>query len=1248
MKGGALQHNVTLLRSKTSAAFQFGVSHYKITLDGVNERTYQELCHEFGELMERVLDELLRDAHPEDYVRFHVHSSEFDKDINTPFQRRANCASDWIVAVIDKTMQSHMLIDMNDDFFITVQHARTPTGGRTQAKIRVDSMENMLAKHSVITNLPDHKHIPCFGYALLASQRLKETNRLSLLRWSRKMKKVEREVSDLFRRANVQEGYVEFKDYDSFQKILPEKYRLVVVSTGGKRIIYKGQKGDILLCVLLDNNRHYWALSSLTSWSGCEVYCIECETGYNTKKRHVCKKNRVCGRCHGQRCSAAPKAAEGNFCRDCKGIFGNSKCYRDHLTNKICEAATTCPKCGRWFPGVVSKHQCNVEKCMTCQKFHSSSHPCYIETLDDEVTGEFHYIFYDFEAFQTDTDPETGKHVHKVNFCVAMEVCLRCTDNQICDCERLRVFRGLDGSDVVADFLKWALSVNRRNATLIAHNSGGYDGHFILDYLVKNEEYPEMIMQGGKILSMKVKTTNSRFIDSHSFLAMGLSKFTATFGLGGIEKGQFPHMFNKVENYGYDGILPDLKFYDPDSLKEPARSNLLKWHEENKTNRFNFSEEIEAYCIADVRLLKDGCMAFRSSFMRDTGSDPFMSITIAGACMRVFRNRFLTKDTIGRIPQDGYRCTRNHSLVSMQWLTYVESTEHITLQHAWNGGEKYLADCKVYADGYDAVNDRVYAFMGCFWHGHIGCPEKNYKKTTWNERVGMTMGDLDLETQRWCKKVQLYGHRITIMYECEWKMIVNSSDDVKRHVEKCGVIDPIKPRDALFGGRTETFALYAKAEGDRKIFYIDFRSLYPFVCKWKTFPSGHPECIMGPKLAQYGTDISSFTGVIKCRILPPQNLLIPVLPVHINGKLVFPLCRTCAEVISNASCDHNEEQRALTGCWISVELEEAVARGYVVLQLYEVWHYSSTITYNLEAGEAGMFSNYMNTFMSLKIEASGYPSHCITDEEKQEYVKRVETYEGIKLNAGNISFNPGTRAVSKLSLNNLWGKLSQRSNMTNHEFITEPQKFFEIMNDDIYTVGSVQIINEDCIYVSYCKKGNFEKPPPNTNSVLASFVTAHARIHLYHCLAQIGSRVLYCDTDSMIYEWSPGESKIPLGEFIGDMADELDGEHIVEFVSNGAKTYGFKTSGGKQVIKCKGFTLNKYASDVLTFDAMKMMATSEDATSVTVKQPTVIRRDLQKRQINTVEEVKRYQKTFDKRVVTAGNRSVPFGYKHGI
>ena len=129
----------------------------------------------------------------------------------------------------------------------------------------------------------------------------------------------------------------------------------------------------------------------------------------------------------------------------------------------------------------------------------------------------------------------------------------------------------------------------------------------------------------------------------------------------------------------------------------------------------------------------------------------------------------------------------------------------------------------------------------------------------------MTMGDLDLETQRWCRKVKQFGYGLTIIYECEWNGLVNSNADIKHNMEMCGMSEPVRPRDALCGGRTETFSLYAKAEGERIIFYVDFRSLYPFICKWKTFPVGHPECIVGPKLAAYGTDISSFNGVIKCR-----------------------------------------------------------------------------------------------------------------------------------------------------------------------------------------------------------------------------------------------------------------------------------------------------------------------------------------------------------------------------------------------
>jgi hypothetical protein len=44
----------------------------------------------------------------------------------------------------------------------------------------------------------------------------------------------------------------------------------------------------------------------------------------------------------------------------------------------------------------------------------------------------------------------------------------------------------------------------------------------------------------------------------------------------------------------------------------------------------------------------------------------------------------------------------------------------------------------------------------------------------------------------------------------------------------------------------------------------------------------------------------------------PLDLYLPVLPVAIDGKLIFQLCRTCAqENIDN--CNHCDEERMLIG-----------------------------------------------------------------------------------------------------------------------------------------------------------------------------------------------------------------------------------------------------------------------------------------------------------------------------------------------
>ena len=78
-----------------------------------------------------------------------------------------------------------------------------------------------------------------------------------------------------------------------------------------------------------------------------------------------------------------------------------------------------------------------------------------------------------------------------------------------------------------------------------------------------------------------------------------------------------------------------------------------------------------------------------------------------------------------------------------------------------------------------------------------------------------------------------------------------------------------------------------------------------------------------------------------------------------------------------------------------------------------------------------------------------------------------------------------------------------------------------------------------------------------------------------------------------MYKWRPGQPSIAIGDFLGDMTDELDGDVITEFVSGGAKNYGYQTRGGKVVCKVRGFTLNVRGSAILNFNTMKDNIVSE-------------------------------------------------------
>lgn len=126
------------------------------------------------------------------------------------------------------------------------------------------------------------------------------------------------------------------------------------------------------------------------------------------------------------------------------------------------------------------------------------------------------------------------------------------------------------------------------------------------------------------------------------------------------------------------------------------------------------------------------------------------------------------------------------------------------------------------------------------------------------------------------------------IWECEFDQMCKLNSELVEFIKKNPFLclnSDIKPRDALFGGRVNASKLYHKCSSDEKIKHYDIRSLYPYVQKYGIFPFGHQKIINSNF-----ESIDKYFGLINCTVLPPRNLLFPILPIKTKNKLLFTLC----------------------------------------------------------------------------------------------------------------------------------------------------------------------------------------------------------------------------------------------------------------------------------------------------------------------------------------------------------------------
>lgn len=135
------------------------------------------------------------------------------------------------------------------------------------------------------------------------------------------------------------------------------------------------------------------------------------------------------------------------------------------------------------------------------------------------------------------------------------------------------------------------------------------------------------------------------------------------------------------------------------------------------------------------------------------------------------------------------------------------------------------------------------------------------------------------------------GYDVVEIWACERRKLKQARDKGKGFLDGLHFVDPLVPRDAFCGERTNAVKLYHLdvVENGEPLKYYDFTSPYLWVNKNAKFPVGHPEIIS----QQDQTKITKFFGLAKYTVLPPGKLFHPVLPMKPNGKLTFPPCAVC-------------------------------------------------------------------------------------------------------------------------------------------------------------------------------------------------------------------------------------------------------------------------------------------------------------------------------------------------------------------
>ena len=491
------------VQSRENKKFKSYTNEFKVKilkkLDDV-----KEIYHIFQELIKTV--KRRRKLSNNDMFRLVIQNEELSNAISTKFNKVENFKLGDLENVIN--ILEYRAIEKCK---IVVQSVKIPTGkGRLYL-----TKDTISRKGCIITVKNDDT--TCLARSIvtaMANLHREKWTKTQLHDGFDKSRKLQKEQAmKLHEEANVEINDYgnDLSDIEKFAKHLGIEINIIDAKQFNS-IVYTANKGSEDKVYLLKTRNHFDVIKSLTAFYDTPYYCHECKKAYTKRDKHKCPSKCL-------PCFAYAKEWKCNgkeiVCEKCNRKFFGKRCFKNHLKNRskvegktdiVCDTVKKCLDCSRIITGkYVNSHKCGYSECTNCGKYVGKDHKCYLKKVKAKggncMTGKKEpcknndsikktdwcypcrtytekYMFYDFEATQN-----TG--THNVNLSIAQD------------------FEGKEYiHNSIEEFCKGFLNDKFKGYTFIAHNSKGYDCHFVLKWLIDQGIKPYCIYNGAKRLCL--------------------------------------------------------------------------------------------------------------------------------------------------------------------------------------------------------------------------------------------------------------------------------------------------------------------------------------------------------------------------------------------------------------------------------------------------------------------------------------------------------------------------------------------------------------------------------------------------------------------------------------------------------------------------------------------------------------------------------------------------------------------------